>query len=279
MSQPNSSQGMSMTGQEYAFLYHQLRRITGIDLSAYKSQQMQRRLDAYLKRSGAKNWAEYLHRLERNPQELRAFRDYLTINVSSFFRDPERFWQLGDELLPRLVRLGTELTIWSAGCSYGAEAYSLAMLAEMHGIRRYRVWGTDVDLGALDKAQAGGPYTAEDVKNVPQELLQKYLELRADGWYVRPSLRQRVTFGEHNLLENEIERSFDLVVCRNVMIYFSDEAKQRALNHLVKALRPGGILFIGGTEVIPIPLARQLGLQTVGISLYRKEEQLSRGGA
>lgn len=261
-----------MTGQEYALLCRQIRQMTGIDLSAYKSQQMQRRLDAYLKRSGMNSWAEYLHQLAHNPKELRAFRDYLTINVSSFFRDPEKFWQLGDELLPRLIRFGSELTMWSAGCSYGAEAYSLAMVAETCGIRRYHVWGTDIDLGALERAQAGGPYTAEDVKTVPPDLLKKYLEPRAEGWYVRPLLRQRVTFSEHNLLEDKVGRAFDLVVCRNVIIYFSDDAKQRALSRLVEALRPGGILFIGGTEVIPIPFARQLGLQTVGISFYRKRE-------
>ncbi|MCS7220755.1 MAG: protein-glutamate O-methyltransferase CheR [Anaerolineae bacterium] len=266
-----------MTGQEYAFLCRQIREITGIDLSAYKSQQMQRRLDAYLKRSGARGWAEYLRRLTQDPKELRAFRDYLTINVSSFFRDPEKFRRLGDELLPQLMHFGSELTMWSAGCSYGAEAYSLAMVAEMREIRRYHVWGTDIDLSALERAQAGGPYTAEDVKNVPSDLRKKYLELRAEGWYVRPSLRQRVTFSEHNLLEDEIGQSFDLVVCRNVIIYFSDAAKQRALSHLVRALRPGGILFVGGTEMIPFPLARQLGLQAVGISFYRKEEQLGRG--
>jgi len=259
-----------MTGQEYVLICRKVKRVTGIDLSCYKSQQMQRRLEAYLRRSGAKSWIEYLRRLDQDADELKAFRDYLTINVSSFFRDPEKFQQLGERILPTLVRPGAELTMWSAGCSHGAEAYTLAMLADAHGIRRYRVWATDIDRGVLSKATAGGPYSEDDVRSVPPALLSRHFERRDSGLYIKPTVRSRVIFYEHNLLEDDVDRQFDLVVCRNVIIYFSDEAKRKALINLAKALRPGGVLFLGGTEVIPPALAHMLGLQSVGISFYGK---------
>ena len=232
---------------------------------------MQRRLEAYLKRNGTGSWVEYFRLLERDPQELKAFRDYLTINVSSFFRDPDKFRQLGDRILPGLVREG-KLTMWSAGCSYGAEAYTLAILADMRGVRYYRIWATDVDRGALAHARAGGPYTDDDVRNVPREALRRHFERRSDGLYVRQSLRRHITFEEHNLLEDPVRRQFDLVLCRNVIIYFSEEAKRQVLSLLVSALRPGGVLFLGGTEMIPPALARMLGVQSVGISFYQKIE-------
>ncbi|MCD6290416.1 MAG: protein-glutamate O-methyltransferase CheR [Anaerolineae bacterium] len=259
-----------MSDRQYQWVYRKIKETTGIDLSAYKSQQAHRRLDFYLRRSGAKSWAEYFRRVEQNPQELQALRNYLTINVSCFFRDPHKFRQLQERILPRLVQSNGRLDMWSAGCSYGAEAYTLAIIADMMGIRYYRVWATDIDQGALARARAGGPYTREDVKNIAPPLVTKYFDRREDGLYVKPMLRRHVAFEEFNLLEDEARSQFDLVVCRNVIIYFSDEAKRKVLITLTRALRPGGVLFLGGTEVIPSALARALGLRPLEISFYGK---------
>lgn len=259
-----------MTEQEYALICRHVKRAIGIDLTAYKSQQMQRRLDAYLRRSGAKDWPDYLRRLDRDGQEQASLRNYLTINVSSFFRDAEKWQQLSERILPGLTRPGATLTMWSAGCSIGAEPYTLAILAELRGMRRYEVWATDIDRGVLAIARAGGPYTDEDLKNAPEGVVRRFFDRRPDGLYVKPALRDRVSFAEFNLLEDRADRLFDLIVCRNVIIYFTDLAKQKVLMSLAQSLRPGGVLFIGGTEVIPATLARALDLQAVGISFYSR---------
>ncbi|NOZ28597.1 MAG: protein-glutamate O-methyltransferase CheR [Chloroflexi bacterium] len=266
-----------MIEQDYRLVYRKIKRLTGIDLSYYKGRQVQRRLEAYLRRSGAANWREYLHRLEQDPQEVKALRDYLTINVSCFFRDPHKFQYLREKILPELVRPGGKLHMWSAGCSYGAEAYTLAILGDLTRARWFQVWATDVDRGALTRARAGGPYTDEDVKYVAPDLLKRYFDRRDDGFYVKRTLRRHVVFEEHNLLEDQVTREFDLVLCRNVIIYFSDEAKRKVLTRLVGALRPDGVLFIGGTEVISTALARELGLQSAGISFYRKMAHVMEG--
>ncbi|GAB4558656.1 MAG: protein-glutamate O-methyltransferase CheR [Anaerolineae bacterium] len=260
-----------MTDQEFIYVNQQIRRTLGIDLSYYKGQQMRRRLDAYLRRSGAPSWADYFRRLSRDTEEQRRLRDYLTINVSSFFRDPEKFQELEQKIFPLIVRRGEPFRMWSAGCSHGAEAYSLAMLAESNSIRPYEVWATDIDRSILIKARTGGPYSGDDVKTVPPLFMRRYFELHQGQYYVKEALRRHVVFEEHNLLEAvSVQAPFDLVVCRNVIIYFSEEAKQRVLRHLVAAMRPGGVLFLGGTEVIAPAVARSLGLRSVGISFYQK---------
>jgi len=135
---------------------------------------MRRRLDSWLVRSGAPDWKTYFDRVRIDEKERTRFRDYITINVSAFFRDPERWKSLAEMVLPRLLkeslgRVGSEngLRIWSAGCSIGAEPYTLAILLdEMAPRRRHSILATDYDLGALNKARQGGPYTAEEIQNL-----------------------------------------------------------------------------------------------------------------
>jgi chemotaxis protein methyltransferase CheR len=234
---------------------------------------VQRRLNVYLLRSGHTNWARFFRSIQDDPQALGRLKDYLTINVSAFFRDPEKFTHLQENILPQLLRGHPRLRVWSAGCSLGHEPYSLAiMLAEATGpYCRHPILATDIDHSALEKAQAGGPYTAEELADVPPNLLGRYF--RADGsrdghYYVVDSLRHKVTFRYHDLLADPFETDLDLIVCRNVVIYFTKEAKQKLHQRFHDALRPGGVLFVGGTEVVSG--ARGIGLAPTGISFYTR---------
>jgi chemotaxis protein methyltransferase CheR len=260
---------------EYERVKASIKSLLGIDLSYYKDEQMRRRLDSWLVRSNKSSWEEYFAWVRRDEQERQRLRDYLTINVSEFFRDPERWQLLRAHVLPRLIqeqRLNRrqQLRLWSAGCSTGQEAYSLAMLCDELAIRPTPyILATDLDRGALRKAQARGPYLADEVRHVSPLQIQSYFEAGGPPYYVREQVAQKVVFREQNLLEDPFEEDFDLIVCRNVVIYFTNEAKEKLYRKFYQALRPGGFLFLGGTEIIPHP--QVYGFTGFQISFYIKK--------
>lgn len=257
----------------YAYFVRTVRRLTGVDLTLYRSNQMRRRLDALLQRLGLTGFLEYARLLERDPARLQEFRDYFTINVSEFFRDPERFQYLERVVLPELLAARPSLRVWSAGCSIGAEPYSVAiLLLELAPGRHHRVLATDVDRTVLARARAGTGYSSADVRNVAPNRLQRFFSPSPDGrgFDVCPEVKTLVQFQEHDLLGPAPGADFDLILCRNVVIYFTEEAKSGLYDRLAGALREGGVLFVGGTEIVPA--AARLGLTTAGISFYRKLE-------
>jgi chemotaxis protein methyltransferase CheR len=261
-------------------LYNKLKKkieeVLGINLDAYKDEQMRRRLDSWLVRSGAKTWEEYFVRVKSEPTEFEKFRNYLTINVTEFFRDSEKWKYLREKVLPDLLKetnslrpFGTGLRIWSAGCSIGAEPYSLAMMIdELAHARKHYLLASDLDRGALAKARAGGPYSEDEIKNLAKEQRSRYLKAGGPPYHIDPKIIKLITFKEHNLLADPYENDMDMIVCRNVIIYFTTEAKDYIFKHFHSALRPGGILYIGGTEIIPKP--QEIGFVTSGISFYKK---------
>ncbi|MFL5807622.1 MAG: CheR family methyltransferase [Roseiflexaceae bacterium] len=254
---------------EYSYIQRKLRELMGIDLSCYKNAQMERRLAAYLARSGQSSWPRFFRVIEHNPAEIARLEEYLTINVSSFFRDVERYQQLQTVILPALLRDRPNLRVWSAGCSRGHEPYSLAMLlAEMSGLyRRHQILGTDIDRAVLEAATAGGPYPPNEVAAVPEELRSQYLRVEHGHYWMRRQIQQKVVFRRHDLLAEPFQSAFDLIICRNVVIYFTSEVKDRLYRCFRDALRPGGVLFVGGTEIVHCAVG--IGLQLVGPSFYR----------
>jgi chemotaxis protein methyltransferase CheR len=246
-------------------------RITGLDLTSYKAPQMHRRLSALLMRLRISTFAEYARVLERDAQRRDEFRDYVTINVSEFFRDVDRFGDLERRVLPGLLDRGYGLRVWSAGCSIGAEAYSIAILLhELAAGRMHTILATDIDTTILQRARAGTGYIAADVRNAGTDRIRRWFLPAADGRFtVGPAARVGVRFSKHDLLCDEYPRGpFDLIACRNVVIYFTEEAKERIYQGFVDALAPGGVLFLGGTEAIMRP--QSLGLIVTGPGFYRK---------
>jgi chemotaxis protein methyltransferase CheR len=259
-----------MESQEYNYITREILHLVGVDLNCYKSQQMQRRLNTFLLRSGHANWPSYFRSVRDDPGALRKLKDYLTINVSSFFRDPEKYAYLKEVILPQLLQDHSSLRIWSAGCSHGQEPYTLAMiLFELTDpFRPHNILATDLDLSALEYARSGGPYAGEEVANLPAACLSRYFARVPGGYQVKKDLCRHITFRQHNLLADRFESRFDLIICRNVVIYFTAEVKDQLYRRFRDSLRPGGVLFVGGTEIVS--KASEIGFESTGISFYRR---------
>jgi chemotaxis protein methyltransferase CheR len=142
------------------------------------------------------------------------------------------------------------------------------MLDEISPGKNHFILATDLDRTILAKARARGPYTAEDTRNVSAEQRPKYFDAGGPPWFVKEAVAKKVTFREHNLLMDKFDTGFDLIVCRNVIIYFTLEAKATLYQRFYDSLRPGGILFLGGTEIIPRP--SEIGFLNMGGSYYQK---------
>lgn len=258
-----------MNDQEYLYLKRKVLNLTNINLDGYKSQQMRRRLDMFVTRTQTKNVVDYCHMLKQDQEMLRKLQNFLTINVSEFFRDLSPFEQLKTLILPQLLKNVPILNIWSAGCSHGAEAYSIAMTVEdISHYHNHRILATDIDEEILKRAKAGGPYNSAEVKNIPSILLRKYLTCSNGDYMIADRMRRRVEFKQHDLLYNKFEKGFDLIVCRNVTIYFTDEAKRELNERFYHSLKDGGVLFIGGTEVMLE--GNTVGFKRLGSSFYQK---------
>lgn len=241
---------------------------TGIDLSLYKEPQMKRRLTSLRLRRGYDDFTSFYQALRKNRELYDEFLDRMTINVSEFFRNQDRWKALEDNILPRLHSDNKSLKCWSAACSTGEEPYSLAMILNKHGLLdSAEILATDIDKNALEKAQKG-IYLERAVQSIPEDFYQAFFKKEGNMSIISARLREKVQFKNHNLLANPYGTDFDLIICRNVMIYFTEEAKQKLYTQFSRALRPGGILFVGSTEQIFRP--QQYNLEPIDTFFYRR---------
>lgn len=251
----------------YAKFKARLKSQYGLDLDMYKEAQINRRIIGYMQRYHLCDYAD-LERYVAATEQATHLIDYLDINVSEFFRNPELFSYLEQEVLPKAAEKAESMRIWSAGCSIGAEPYSLAIaLAEAKFRALPLIWATDLDAGALQHASLGH-YSVADVRNVPKERLAKYFAVDGSTVTVKPELKKGISFVKHDLLRDPIKDKFDLIVCRNVAIYFTEEAKTKMLQRFAVALHPGGILFTGATE--SYLNYREFGLKRLHTCFYEK---------
>jgi chemotaxis protein methyltransferase CheR len=227
--------------------------LAGLDLSGYKQNQLRRRLNAAILQAGHKGYCAYLDSVQSDGESFRRFLDRITINVSEFFRNAERFAELREHyLLPRLAH-GEHLLLWSAGCSSGEEAYSLAiLLEELHAPEDTQVLGWDIDQSALDNALRGR-YPADALLALSARQRALFFRAVPGGYEVTPELRRRVRFEQRNLLLDSPPQAQDIVLCRNVAIYLRDAAKADLHARLAAALSPRGVLLIGNSERIGHP--------------------------
>lgn len=250
-----------------------IKTLLGIDLSAYRPAQMERRLRSFAERKGLKDLDQYLDLLRKDEKERDGFKDRMTINVSELFRNPERWTELETSVVPELARTaptGQGLKVWSAGCSYGAEPYSLEiLLREVLPNRRSEVTASDIDQVILARAREG-VFSKSDLRNVSKERLAKWFgQPDASGnRQVAKELRAAVKFGRLDLLKDRYPQKQDLILCRNVVIYFEEDAKDRIFRGFFEALRPGGMLLVGSTE--RINRSDDMGWEKGGTFLYRK---------
>lgn len=246
-----------------------LERAIGVPLGQYKEPQMKRRLASIMTRRGLDGWPAFEKAIAADHKLLGDVRDTLTINVSEFFRQADRFQELQAKWLPALIRERKHLKIWSAGCSIGCEPYTLAMiLNELDPRGNHSILATDVDMPILARAREGNGYLPSEVRAVPPALLKKYFTPEGETFRVADEIRRKVNFRRHDLLSDPYPADLDMILCRNVVIYFTDEAKQHIYKGFAKALRPSGLLFIGGSEMIM--RSGEIGFRTAGTSMYQR---------
>ncbi len=257
-----------MEDKDWVEFKRRLKAKTSIDLDLYKENQMQRRLHNLRMRNNRSSLVDLFQYVEADKERFRKFIEYLTINVSEFFRTPDKFSELEARVIPDLLSKTPRLNIWSAGCSIGAEPYSLAIiLKERTPLTKHRILATDLDVQILARARAGY-YMENEIKNIPPNRKDKYFQKRDDKWYVDSDIKSRIEFKRHNLLLDPFESGFHLILCRNVVIYFTEEAKDKLYRRFFAALRPGGVLFVGGTEAILN--FRDMGYESYLPFFYRK---------
>lgn len=254
------------------------KRRWGLALTPAKRQLVTSRLASFMRSAPYETVDAYLRHLEvgKDEKELLNFFDLLSTNVTSFFRDRAHFDYLEQELFTGLARgtitlPGKRLRMWSAGCSTGCEPYTMAMVAHdrLESARGWdvQILATDLSNYAVEEASAGA-YERDAIKTLPRESLHKHFEERDGRWRVRPHLRQMVRVAQLNLMEDWPMRGpFDVIFCRNVMIYFDAPTRERLVRRFVDLLRPGGIFAVGSAETLA---GMNIGIRSVMPSLYVK---------
>jgi chemotaxis protein methyltransferase CheR len=239
-----------------------------IDLSAYKSKQLHRRIESLMKRSKADSVEAYIDMLKKDPAQQQKFLDFITINVTEFFRNPSVFEDFRKNVEEYASKGKRQLKVWSAACSIGSEPYSIAMmLDEILREKDYIILATDIDSTILARAKTG-EYSEPEVKNVSRDYRAKYFTRTGDMYTIKPELKKRIIFKKHDLIRDEYETNFDIIVCRNVVIYFKQETKDELYRKFSKSLKKGGLLFVGSTE--SMYNYREYGFEKASTFIYRK---------
>ncbi|MFZ2538584.1 MAG: protein-glutamate O-methyltransferase CheR [Oscillospiraceae bacterium] len=257
----NSSTGMfQISDQEFEKLMTFIKTKYGIDLTKKKIL-IQSRLSSVLRERGLKDFNEYINLVfkDTSGKEVTTLLNKLTTNHSYFMREQEHFRFLASDVLPLITQKQTtlkELNIWSAGCSAGQEAYTTAMaIDEFLGIKNklwtVKIFATDISMNVLEQAKVA-VYSADNLKDVPPKWLDKYFEKVDNNSYkVCEFIRKQVVFKSFNLMEPfRFPRPFDLILCRNVMIYFDKLTKETLVEKFHQVTAVDGFLFIGHSEVI-----------------------------
>ncbi|MCY7816678.1 CheR family methyltransferase [Bacillus haynesii] len=251
----------------YSFFVDKWKKMTGVDLALYKEAQMKRRLTSLYEKKGYGDFREFALALEKNEALLQETLDRMTINVSEFYRNYKRWEVLEKTILP-LLKPAKTLKVWSAACSTGEEPYTLSMiLSRQKGLSDYQIIATDIDDKVLAKAKEG-VYQERSLQEVPKEMKELYFTQDGSRFAVKDEIRKNIRFQKHNLLADPYEKDFDIIVCRNVLIYFTEEAKEKIYHKFSGSLKNNGVLFVGSTEQIFNP--EKYGFQSTDTFFYQK---------
>jgi len=232
-------------------------KVYGYDFRDYSPASLQRRMRLWLSRSGFPSYGAAIPEVLRQPLLFEELLHGITVNVSDMFRDPEVFRALREQVIPHL-RTYPFVKVWVAGCAGGEEAYSLAILLQEEGFGgAFRIYATDIDKEVLRRAKEGHlqlremrNYTRNYQESGGTTSFSQYYCADHDHAMLTPSLREQVVFASHNLAADGVFGDMQLVLCRNVLIYFNDRLKDRALDLLDSSLVPGGFLCLGTKEAL-----------------------------
>lgn len=241
-----------------------------INLDGYKEKQMKRRLDSLMSRYATEDYGRFYQLMVNDRSVLDNFLDNLTINVSEFFRDPKMFRVLEEKILPDLLHKKPSLRIWSTACANGAEPYSVAIILEdLAPGKKHVLEATDLDQKILKTAREGR-YSFEAVRNVSKDRLDQYFQKDGKDFLIKKRIKERITFRFQDLLDGNFQTGYDLILYRNVAIYFNRETQKRLNQRFVHCLNDGGFLFVGGSEIIMN--YTELGLARASTGFYRKDK-------
>ncbi|CBH21584.1 CheR [Acetoanaerobium sticklandii] len=254
---------------QYESFKEKILKKTGINLSLYKEKQMKRRIESLASRNGYSDLNLYFNAIDKDIELFKEFINYMTINVSEFYRNPEQWKIVESEIFPALIKKKGNIKIWSAACSTGEEPYTITMILSQHlPLSKISIVATDIDKEAMAKAQTG-IYSENSLKNVPSAIVSKYFSKVTDKTYsISDEIKKCVSFKQHNLLKDKFVEGCDLIVCRNVLIYFTEEAKAEIYSNFSKSLNTEGILFVGSTEQIISP--QKYNLKPIKTFFYTK---------
>lgn len=256
-------------------LFRVVHEKTGLDLKPYKEKYLRRRIDVRLRATGLENLTAYISLLRENEEELEALLVCLTIHVSSFFRNPSTFQAISREVLPRIFDgdPAQPVLAWSVGCARGEEPYSLAILiSEYLGRdrrrRKVRIEAVDVDERVLEEAKEG-VYARSRLKELDRGVAGKYFS-DGDPCRLVPEIRKMVSFHRRDILMDPPQKTFDLILCRNLLIYIEREPQELIVERFHSVLRPGGFLALGRTEVLVGNMRDRFEVVDARERIYRK---------
>ncbi len=265
--------------REFQFLLEKIRRNRDIDFSKYRSEILKRRIKYRIHSAGCVNYWDYILLLNRDPGEYDRLIETLTIKVSEFFRDPAVFDVLGSEIIPEIVAQkqnqgAKKIYAWSCGSAFGQEAYSMAILfCETLGRRLdcfdIKILATDIDRSSLEKARWAS-YGREAVKKVKPHILFKYFTHFQDNYIVKDIVRDLVSFRHHDLMADGREHNIDLVLCRNLLIYFEKELQEKVIRNLYNVMNCGGFLILGKTETVSPHMSHRFEIMDMRERIYKK---------
>ena len=255
----------------YEWFKAEILKLTKIDLNFYKEKQMRRRIDTLVTKNGVNSYEDYVALIKRDKALFEQFVNFLTINVSEFYRNPDQWKLLDENVIPKiLANNNRQIKIWSAACSTGDEPYSLAMAFSKHvPLSNIKILATDIDKQVIQHAQVG-LYNAKSIAGVPEDMKKKYFTQVGASYKIADEIKKCVEFKEHNLLKDIYPKDFDLILCRNVVIYFTDEAKDMIYEKFYESLKKKGVLFIGSTE--QISNYKDIGFERLSSFYFQKPE-------
>ncbi|NOZ75107.1 MAG: protein-glutamate O-methyltransferase CheR [FCB group bacterium] len=258
----------------------------GVNFQGNRPSMVARRIKTRLRKTGHSTVRDYFAYLRQHDEELSNLIDALTINVSRFFRDTLVFDTFGKIILPALIQekqMDQTLRIWSAGCATGEEPYSIAILLHEYLKKELQafnlsLFATDIDSKSLAYARQAN-YALESVQNVSVNRLHTYFETGQDGYRLNPEIRNMVYFSHFDLLSakhtappESVFGDFDVVFCRNVLIYFSADFQKMIFDKIYRTLKKHGILVLGEAETIPEKFNGRFRKITAYCKMYRKSE-------
>ena len=224
---------------------------SGINFTEVNRPILESRLKERLKKANVNSLEEYYNIILKQPEELKILLDAVTTNLTSFFRNATQFYALENYILPELQKTRTDkkIKIWSAGCSTGEEPYSIAMVVKekLDPSWQCEIIASDISFNALMKAKEGF-YHSSKVAGIPPALLKKYTVQVGDGYQIIDDLKKMIRFDYHNLKYDSGLKGFDIVFCRNVIIYFDTTAQIETINKIYEAMNFNSYLFLGHSE-------------------------------